>query len=888
MASSSGAFQTNVHRQKTRKWVEAKVANYDGDDWGDDGDEDGEDEDAGPGAPPPPLPLPRQATMPALPRLQHHQQLHQQRQQQQEKQQEKPPSPPAKAMTAPPDAASRLSAASPHDRQTTTQTQTRSPPDDRPPQPQSRPLYAEPALPPHHRQPRSSSTSPIPHASSTSPMPHAARPPLRSASTSPAVPPSTDPPHSSSRPPSASASSPPAAPPPGPPPAAALPPRSVSINAPVKSHALPIHPNTAAAAQDDPRSAPEPSPLHLAAPVPSKPLSSMALRSDHSGPLASFEVHANQGPAQQRGSSTSPRLPDVARMSMFTVDFNKSYTSDAASAPPMPALPPLAVNKDERPAPADLPRDPAAADRNSDASSSVAPPSLAPPLGPTAANASPATSSILTASPTKESDRLREEILQSLGPPKHRNTASSVSEQSSLRQSTRDSKYLSNIYGEYWPAAGEDGGDSGTVSASIGLGINNGPPDSIVVAPLSNRKSQLLDMMMSTEKISVAHEASHVQAEQTQRESDSNKEVVTDQPNLGGPRRFSWEAPMPAAQPAETSASASLPRDSSAPMPVPLEGFSDEKETDFGVSSALSVPPLATPRASSDSLPQVVSDQPRSEGDPRSLKEAVTSDTGTTAAAETASRDASLRSEPDAPLPAIPESASPTEAVTTPPTQTASDAFDSLPTTAAAALDSPPPPPRVVEPIALKDMVHMSSVSDRIASMNDARKYYFETTTGLSSWLATMQADYPEYKLETSTFSKSILPYIPASRPPGPQADLSTATSPMPATTSFGHSHSHADSATPAALSQTASSSYSATATGGGGGGSASGVHRPTLGLGAGGLASSFHLPTTTSDLKHSGAKGKELLLAAGKAGKGLLSKGKSKFRGTGEKVFPY
>lgn len=34
------------------------------------------------------------------------------------------------------------------------------------------------------------------------------------------------------------------------------------------------------------------------------------------------------------------------------------------------------------------------------------------------------------------------------------------------------------------------------------------------------------------------------------------------------------------------------------------------------------------------------------------------------------------------------------------------------------------------------------------------------------------------------------------------------------------------------------------------------------------------------------GTKSKELLLAAGKAGKGLLSKGKNKLRGTGDKVF--
>lgn len=50
---SSSAYQTNLNRTKTRKWVEAKVQSYDGDDWGNDYDDD-EPEEAQ--VPQPPIP----------------------------------------------------------------------------------------------------------------------------------------------------------------------------------------------------------------------------------------------------------------------------------------------------------------------------------------------------------------------------------------------------------------------------------------------------------------------------------------------------------------------------------------------------------------------------------------------------------------------------------------------------------------------------------------------------------------------------------------------------------------------------------------------------------------------------------------------------------------
>ncbi|KAI1422702.1 hypothetical protein F5Y12DRAFT_786518 [Xylaria sp. FL1777] len=44
-AGSNTSYKANVNRTKTRKWVEAKVQNYDGDDWGNEYDDDYDDDD---------------------------------------------------------------------------------------------------------------------------------------------------------------------------------------------------------------------------------------------------------------------------------------------------------------------------------------------------------------------------------------------------------------------------------------------------------------------------------------------------------------------------------------------------------------------------------------------------------------------------------------------------------------------------------------------------------------------------------------------------------------------------------------------------------------------------------------------------------------------------
>ncbi|KAI0975950.1 hypothetical protein F4678DRAFT_484122 [Xylaria arbuscula] len=59
--SNPSAYKANVNRTKTRKWVEAKVQNYDGDDWGNDYDDDYDD---GNDEPYEPDPVPPKSTKP--------------------------------------------------------------------------------------------------------------------------------------------------------------------------------------------------------------------------------------------------------------------------------------------------------------------------------------------------------------------------------------------------------------------------------------------------------------------------------------------------------------------------------------------------------------------------------------------------------------------------------------------------------------------------------------------------------------------------------------------------------------------------------------------------------------------------------------------------------
>ena len=160
--------------------------------------------------------------------------------------------------------------------------------------------------------------------------------------------------------------------------------------------------------------------------------------------------------------------------------------------------------------------------------------------------------------------------------------------------------------------------------------------------------------------------------------------------------------------------------------------------------------------------------------------------------------------------------------------------------------DQPPPHPqqpphqppastqKEVSIMPFRQILEMPSASERIRHFKETRMQFATIDTGLDEWLAEMVKRHPEH------------------RQPG------------------FHSQPLTQSTAQAAHSQQQNAAFSGE-------------------LAEGGLpTNNIPMPPPPNHGSHNqvGIKSKELLLAAGKAGKGLLSKGKNKLRGTGDKVF--
>ncbi|KAK4234019.1 hypothetical protein C8A03DRAFT_38230 [Achaetomium macrosporum] len=150
----------------------------------------------------------------------------------------------------------------------------------------------------------------------------------------------------------------------------------------------------------------------------------------------------------------------------------------------------------------------------------------------------------------------------------------------------------------------------------------------------------------------------------------------------------------------------------------------------------------------------------------------------------------------------------------------------------------PPIPPSPQNILGFRNIMEMSLASERIRHYNETRWQFSTVDTGLDDWLKAMLSRHPEH-------ANAVLSYSSAAAP------------------------------------QIQQGSQGAAQAAGQGGRAPAYLHMPHLQHGLGGLGHSSN---------QMGTKSKELLMAAGKAGKGfgkgLLSKGRNKFRGTGDKVF--
>ena len=146
------------------------------------------------------------------------------------------------------------------------------------------------------------------------------------------------------------------------------------------------------------------------------------------------------------------------------------------------------------------------------------------------------------------------------------------------------------------------------------------------------------------------------------------------------------------------------------------------------------------------------------------------------------------------------------------------------------------------------------TIEERIKALNETRERFATTDQGLAAWVQHM-TDQPDHAM-THSFRESV----GVGMPPGQVEQTPQPSTPNPQQPYY-QQYLNASSSNVAGPPQT----------------------RPQ---GGAQQASQFG----NSDFKHSSAqvsaKSKELFMAAGKAGKGLFSKGKSKLRGTGDKVF--
>ncbi|KAK1987446.1 hypothetical protein LZ30DRAFT_702558 [Colletotrichum cereale] len=455
-------------------------------------------------------------------------------------------------------------------------------------------------------------------------------------------------------------------------------------------------------------------------------------------------------------------------------------------------------------------------------------------------------STITDPSPVKESDKLREEIMRSLSPVRPTSDSNHFSTSDTNQRlspaiddsGTRESTYLHGVYDDYW-AAGDDKPDMPALPSKQPAPERGLVADQDIsnVSPLSPRKDA----------------------------SDRS-------PSLS--RRFSWEAgseqvtpkpldaqtdPLPEAvlsSGASTTHGASPPEQPHHEPRAALSELAREAE-DTQSPTALDAAHIGVPQDPAAMSHQVsqVSSAPRDGMDTEATEPlsplSVSTDKNSTPAAPVGRPSAAeeksmarVASNPVSPSP--PPGDHPALALAQ-----AQPSEDLSPPTSPVTLQQQPAQPLKIT--TFKEIMDLASPSERINKYNETRAQFASMDSGLNNWLVTLKSQHPEHANATSSFGIGA---------PGPGQSQPSPTTSQPA------------------LQQPYYQQYL-------------NASNPNLSAGASGRPPTSSAPSgsshsPSSDFKHSsgqvGAKSKGLLLAAGKAGKGLLSKGKSKLRGTGDK----
>ncbi|KAL8354522.1 hypothetical protein RB601_004090 [Gaeumannomyces tritici] len=519
------------------------------------------------------------------------------------------------------------------------------------------------------------------------------------------------------------------------------------------------------------------------------------------------------------------------------------------------------------------------------------------PLGPVTRTSTFTTTA--TESPVKESDKLREEIMLSLSPQQGGGEFTNGKKKGLEAVSSgvpRESTYLGDVYDDYY--GGHDDSTEEPISEKAASdkveGTANEPsspapmpkpvqglgdvpplnPSSMSPRPLSPRKSQpsvqtpalkhRFSWEMGEEQVDSPAEAKQsipapAVAATTEASADKAK------PEEPEPKSLSIVPPTqpPAQPPSSLMGSPLSPSESNSDINPISSGATN---TSHSVSEASTLPPGKL--LSAIELPSPISvrsdEQNKSANEgpsARTLAEEKKLMTSTSSPISPTPREehpAFLDAPTLASAPAVGETAaSPTE---TTPTAMGPVGGTLEPTTVAPTLAATAPTPTTATPTGpgmpqsptaspaspilakiapFKEIMALPTAAQRIERLDETRNIFSKIDSGLVSWLVVM-TQVPENSNASWSLKDNITNEMLAAGGQKP-----------------GH-HQPGHGAT-------------ATNSGGGGGGT-----RPVSGLASG---SQF----TAADLRHSGkevgAKGKELLMAGGKAAKGLFSKGKSKFR---------
>ncbi|KAK5999017.1 hypothetical protein PT974_01403 [Cladobotryum mycophilum] len=447
-----------------------------------------------------------------------------------------------------------------------------------------------------------------------------------------------------------------------------------------------------------------------------------------------------------------------------------------------------------------------------------------------------------TSSPLKESDVLSDEILRTLSP------SGAIPSGLSLRQDAqllpprsvpdqsvaKESSYTLKDYDNYWEDATDkpQGGEETETSAPRSVSPHT-PSNLGNVAPISQ----------AADGPKIKPVAS--------RTSTGLDEVISPQQSQSR-RRFSWEAPDEAAitaprneptdqSPAEGRATPTLrieaaPED---PAAVPLPASGNES----GSLSSRSQTPLTQHSMQGTGAPAIPQGQEASIREaPSPLSASVVSEGGLTTAREQAQTSPAEEN--------VPAQQISTSLVTpTPPAEHQPTLYSPVSAT------SPGSQLAAAKVMSFRDILALGSTTERINMFNETRRVFASQESGLDNWLSSLSAQHPELGFN-----------VPVAYGTTTQLSAQAGTAPLPSVSQPSAQQPYYQQYLNASSPNPTPSSTSRSRLGG-------------LSIPAQMSGSAFGHSGTQI-----GTKSKEFMHSAGKMGKGLLSKGKSKLRGSGDK----